>query len=233
MKHGIKKNKLSRCTEHRSSMLKNLSISLINHEQIVTTLPKAKALRPYVEKFITIAKNNDSLHGRRLLLSRLHNSKLVVDKLLSVLANRYQDRKGGYSRIIKFGTRKGDCAPMAVIELVDRDISAKGYFGELLVSIYLKLKFYNVIKRRFRCKLGEIDLIVSKKKELIFIEVKTSLFGKEVPISHFQCQSIINSSKYFLSKNLDFLDYSVRYDLCFLSLRRRPIYIKNAWIEEW
>ncbi|WP_264374637.1 MULTISPECIES: 50S ribosomal protein L17 [unclassified Wolbachia] len=126
MKHGIKKNKLSRYTEHRLSMLKNLSISLINHEQIVTTLPKAKALRPYVEKFITIAKNNDSLHGRRLLLSRLHNSKLVVDKLLSVLANRYQDRKGGYSRIIKFGTRKGDCAPMAVIELVDRDISAKG-----------------------------------------------------------------------------------------------------------
>ncbi|BDG75788.1 MULTISPECIES: YraN family protein [Wolbachia] len=108
-----------------------------------------------------------------------------------------------------------------------------GYFGELLVSIYLKLKFYNVIKRRFRCKLGEIDLIVSKKRELIFIEVKTSLFGKEVPISHFQCQSIINSSKYFLSKNLDFLDYSVRYDLCFLSLRRRPIYIKNAWIEQW
>ncbi|WP_353287576.1 YraN family protein [Wolbachia endosymbiont (group B) of Gerris lacustris] len=108
-----------------------------------------------------------------------------------------------------------------------------GYFGELLVLIYLKLKFYNVIKRRFRCKLGEIDLIVSKKRELIFIEVKTSLFGKEIPISHFQCQSIINSSKYFLSKNLDFLDYSVRYDLCFLSLKRRPIYIKNAWIKEW
>ncbi|MFL3876190.1 YraN family protein [Wolbachia endosymbiont of Trichogramma kaykai] len=108
-----------------------------------------------------------------------------------------------------------------------------GYFGELLVSICLKLKLYNIIKRRFRCKLGEIDLIVSKKKELIFIEAKTSLYGKEVPISHFQCQSIINSSKYFLSKNLDLLGYSVRYGLCFLSLRRRPICIKNAWIEEW
>ncbi|RDD35414.1 hypothetical protein Wcon_00404 [Wolbachia endosymbiont of Cylisticus convexus] len=108
-----------------------------------------------------------------------------------------------------------------------------GCCGELLVLVYLKLKFYNVIKRRYRCKLGEIDLIVSKKKELIFIEVKTSLLGKEIPISHLQCQSIINSSKYFLSKNLDFLDYSVRYDLCFLSLKRRPIYIKSAWIEEW
>ncbi|WP_341808659.1 50S ribosomal protein L17 [Wolbachia endosymbiont (group E) of Neria commutata] len=126
MKHGIKKRKLSRGTQHRVSMLKNLSISLINHEQIVTTLPKAKELRPYVEKFITIAKNNNDLHGRRLLLSRLHNDKLVVDKLLTALANRYQDRKGGYSRIMKLSARKGDCASMAVIELVDRDISAKG-----------------------------------------------------------------------------------------------------------
>ncbi|MDN5248027.1 MAG: 50S ribosomal protein L17 [Wolbachia endosymbiont of Tyrophagus putrescentiae] len=126
MKHGIKKRRLSRCTEHRLSMLKNLSISLINHEQIVTTSQKAKELRSYVEKFITIAKNKNTLHGRRLLLSRLHNNKLVVEKLLTVLADRYQDRKGGYSRIIKFKTRKGDCASMAVIELVDRDISAKG-----------------------------------------------------------------------------------------------------------
>jgi large subunit ribosomal protein L17 len=126
MKHGIKKRKLSRCTGHRVSMLKNLSISLINHEQIVTTLAKAKELRPYVEKFITIARNKNNLHGRRLLLSRLHNDKLVVDKLLTILADRYQDRTGGYSRIMKFSTRKGDCAPMAVIELVDRDISAKG-----------------------------------------------------------------------------------------------------------
>jgi large subunit ribosomal protein L17 len=107
-------------------MLKNLSISLINHEQIITTLPKAKELRPYMEKFITIAKNKNTLHGRRLLLSRLHNNRLAVDKLLNVLAGRYQDRKGGYSRIIKFNTRKGDCASMAVIELVDRDITAKG-----------------------------------------------------------------------------------------------------------
>ncbi len=126
MKHRIKKGKLSRYAEHRLSMLKNLSISLLNHEQIVTTLPKAKALRTYVEKFITVAKNKNTLHGRRLLLSRLHNNKLIVDKLLSVIAPRYQDRNGGYSRIIKFKTRQGDCAQMAVIELVDRDIAAKG-----------------------------------------------------------------------------------------------------------
>ncbi|WCR58259.1 50S ribosomal protein L17 [Wolbachia endosymbiont of Ctenocephalides felis wCfeJ] len=129
MKHGIKKRKLSRCTEHRLSMLKNLSISLINHEQIITTLAKAKELRPYMEKFITIAKNKNTLHGRRLLLSRLHNNKVAVDKLLNVLASRYQDRKGGYSRIIKFNTRKGDCALMAVIELVDRDTATKGKIG--------------------------------------------------------------------------------------------------------
>ncbi|NSM56405.1 50S ribosomal protein L17 [Wolbachia endosymbiont of Atemnus politus] len=126
MKHGIKKRKLSRRAEHRLSMLKNLSISLIHHEQIITTLSKAKELRPYVERFVTIAKNKNTLHGRRLLLSRLHNNKLAVDKLLNVLANRYQDRKGGYSRIIKFNTRKGDCASMAVIELVDRNVTAKG-----------------------------------------------------------------------------------------------------------
>jgi large subunit ribosomal protein L17 len=126
MKHRIKKVKLSRRAEHRLSMLKNLSISLLNHEQIVITLQKAKALRPYVEKFVTVAKNKNTLHGRRLLLSRLHNNKFIVDKLLNVIAPRYQNRNGGYSRIIKFKTRKGDCAQMAVIELVDRDITAKG-----------------------------------------------------------------------------------------------------------
>ncbi|MGL9688799.1 MAG: 50S ribosomal protein L17 [Wolbachia sp.] len=138
MKHGMKKRKLSRHTEHRLSMLKNLSISLINHEQIITTLPKAKELRPYMEKFITIAKNKNTLHGRRLLLSRLHNNRLAVDKLLNVLAGRYQNRKGGYSRIIKFNTRKGDCASMAVIELVDRDVTAKG-------KIYSKNKEENKV----------------------------------------------------------------------------------------
>ncbi|MGL9717570.1 MAG: YraN family protein [Wolbachia sp.] len=106
-----------------------------------------------------------------------------------------------------------------------------GYFGEILVLIYLRLKWYNVIKHRYRCKFGEVDLIVSKKRELIFIEVKTSLLGQEIPISSLQCQSIVNSSKYFLSKNASFSDYSIRYDLCFLSLKKGPVYIRNAWIE--
>lgn len=140
MNHRIKKRKFSRNTEHRLSMLKNLSISLINHEQIVTTLPKAKELRPYLEKFITIAKNRNTLHSKRILLSRLHNNELAVDKLLNVFANRYQSRKGGYCRIIKFKPRIGDCAPMAVIELVDRDISAKG-------KVYVKGKAQAVYEK--------------------------------------------------------------------------------------
>ncbi|WFW29526.1 MAG: 50S ribosomal protein L17 [Wolbachia endosymbiont of Menacanthus eurysternus] len=130
MKHRIKKRKLSRCTGHRLSMLKNLSISLINHEQIVTTLAKAKELRPYVERLITIAKKNSNknnvLYARRVLLSRLYNNNLVVNKLLNVLVDRYCSRNGGYSRIIRLNPRRGDCASMAVIELVDRDIKAKG-----------------------------------------------------------------------------------------------------------
>ncbi|QKX01610.1 50S ribosomal protein L17 [Wolbachia endosymbiont of Cruorifilaria tuberocauda] len=130
MKHRVKKRKLSRRSKHRLSMLKNMSISLINHEQIITTLSKAKELRSYVEKFITIAKNKNTLHGRRLLLSRLYNNKLAVNKLLAILAIRYQNRAGGYSRIIKFNIRKGDCSAMAVIELVDRDITVKDHVND-------------------------------------------------------------------------------------------------------
>lgn len=105
-----------------------------------------------------------------------------------------------------------------------------GYFGELLVLIYLKLRRYHIIKHRYRCKLGEIDLIASKNMELVFVEVKTSLFGYEIPISCSQRQSIVNSSKYFLGKNPSFLNYLIRYDLCFLSLRRGIVYIRNAWL---
>ncbi|MDN5248028.1 MAG: YraN family protein [Wolbachia endosymbiont of Tyrophagus putrescentiae] len=105
-----------------------------------------------------------------------------------------------------------------------------GYFGELIVLLYLKLKWYNIEKHRYRCKCGEVDLIASRKNELVFLEVKTSLFGKEIPISDAQCRSIVNASKYFLSKNIRFLDYSIRYDLCFLSLKKWPVYMKNAWV---
>ncbi|QXK91813.1 50S ribosomal protein L17 [Neoehrlichia mikurensis] len=121
MKHRIKHRKFCRTSSHRASMLRNLSISLLKHERIVTTLPKAKDLRPYVEKLISIAKNykfKDNVYGRRLLVSKLHNLE-IINKLMDSLADRYKDRNGGYIRIIKYGFRKGDSAPIAIIELVD------------------------------------------------------------------------------------------------------------------
>lgn len=105
-----------------------------------------------------------------------------------------------------------------------------GYFGELLLLMYLRLKCYDIIKHRYCCKSGEVDLIVLRRKELVFLEVKTSLFGQEIPISNMQSQSIVNSSKHFLSKNVGFLNHSIRYNLCFLSLRRGFVYIQNAWL---
>lgn len=107
-----------------------------------------------------------------------------------------------------------------------------GYLGELLVLMYLKLKCYRIIKHRYRCKFGEVDLIALKNMELVFVEVKTSLLGYEIPIFRTQCQSIVNSSKYFLGKNPSFLNYLIRYDLCFLSLRRGIVYIRNAWLSD-
>ncbi|QIT36443.1 hypothetical protein WBP_0452 [Wolbachia endosymbiont of Brugia pahangi] len=103
-----------------------------------------------------------------------------------------------------------------------------GYFGELLILLYLKLKWYYVIKHCYCCKFSEIDLIVSKKKELIFIEVKASLLEEDILISYLQYQSIVNSSKYFLSEKLSFLDYPIRYDLCFLSLTKRACLYKKC-----
>ncbi|KJV69040.1 50S ribosomal protein L17 [Candidatus Neoehrlichia procyonis] len=123
MKHRVKHRKFCRTSSHRASMLRNLSISLLKCERIVTTLPKAKDLRPYVEKLISIAKNykyKDNVYGRRLLVSKLHNLE-IVNKLMDILAGRYKSRNGGYVRIIKYGFRKGDCAPIAVIELIDMD----------------------------------------------------------------------------------------------------------------
>jgi large subunit ribosomal protein L17 len=124
MRHGIKGRKFSRRSEHRKSMFKNLAKSLIKHEQIVTTLPKAKDLRPIVEKMITLGKKGD-LSARRLLISKLGDNA-EVRKVFSTLAKRYETRPGGYLRIMKKGFRQGDCAPMAVIEFVDRDVEAKG-----------------------------------------------------------------------------------------------------------
>ena len=124
MRHGKAHRKLGRTTAHRMAMFANMSASLIKHEQIVTTLPKAKELRPIVEKLITLAKRGD-LHARRQADAQLKQDKHTA-RLFEILGPRYKDRQGGYVRILKAGFRYGDMAPMAIIELVDRDTSAKG-----------------------------------------------------------------------------------------------------------
>ena len=124
MKHRIKGKKLNRTSSHRKALLKNMSQALIKHEQIVTTLVKAKTLKPYFDKLITIGKKGN-LSARRQAISKVGDLKLV-EKLFSILAKRYETRNGGYSRVLKAGFRYGDAAPMAVIELVDRDEDAKG-----------------------------------------------------------------------------------------------------------
>lgn len=121
MRHKLSGRKLNRTTSHRRAMFMNMSNSLFMHEQIKTTLPKAKDLRSIVERYITMAKKDpESLHTRRTLLSRLNNNNDVVSKIVTDLAQRYKKRPGGYTRLIKAGFRYGDSAPMAVIELVDR-----------------------------------------------------------------------------------------------------------------
>jgi large subunit ribosomal protein L17 len=124
MRHARGYRRLNRTHEHRKAMFANMAGSLIEHEQIKTTLPKAKELRPIVEKMVTLAKRGD-LHARRLVASRLKEDKDVA-KLFDVIGPRYQDRPGGYLRIMKAGFRYGDQAPMAIIEFVDRDPDAKG-----------------------------------------------------------------------------------------------------------
>ena len=124
MKHGITHRKLNRTTSHRKALLMNLSNALIKHEQITTTLPKAKELRPYVEKIITLGKKGD-LESRRKAISILQDDK-NIKKIFDSIAERYKNRSGGYTRIVKVGNRFGDNAPTAIIELVDRDEGAKG-----------------------------------------------------------------------------------------------------------
>lgn len=124
MRHGAAYRKLGRTASHRQAMFANMAASLIKHEQITTTLPKAKELRPFVEKLVTLAKKGD-LHARRQAISAVRDVP-QVGKLFDTLAARYADRNGGYIRIMKAGFRHGDNAAMAVIEFVDRDVSAKG-----------------------------------------------------------------------------------------------------------
>ena len=124
MRHGNSNRKLNRTHEHRKAMFANMTCSLIEHEQIQTTLPKAKELKKIIDKYITLGKKG-TLHSRRLAISRLKQNSAVI-KLFETLAPRYKKRNGGYSRVLKAGFRYGDAAPLAVIELIDRDISAKG-----------------------------------------------------------------------------------------------------------
>src|SRR3954469_16232655 len=124
MRHGKVHRKLNKKPQHRRAMFANMCASLIKHEQIMTTLPKAKELRPVVEKLITLGKKG-GLHARRQAISEIRDVAMVK-KLFEVLAPRYKERKGGYTRIMKAGFRYGDSAPVAVIEFVDRDVDAKG-----------------------------------------------------------------------------------------------------------
>jgi large subunit ribosomal protein L17 len=123
MYHGRKKRRFNRTAEHRKAMFSNMSQALIKHEQIVTTLPKAKDLRPVVEKLITLGKRGD-LHARRQAIAQIKDV-VLVRKLFDVLGPRYKDRNGGYCRVLKAGFRYGDNAAMAVIEFVDRDVNAR------------------------------------------------------------------------------------------------------------
>jgi large subunit ribosomal protein L17 len=124
MRHGLSGRKLSVTSSHRLAMFRNMAVALIKHEQITTTLPKAKELRPYTERLITLGKRG-GLHARRQAFAQLRDD-VIVSKLFSTIADRYKGRAGGYTRVLKAGTRYGDAADMAVIELVDRDPSAKG-----------------------------------------------------------------------------------------------------------
>jgi large subunit ribosomal protein L17 len=124
MRHGKVHRKFSRTAEHRRAMFGNMVAALIKHEQIVTTLPKAKDLRPIVEKLVTLGKRGD-LHARRQAVAEIRDVAMVK-KLFDVIGPRYKDREGGYTRVLKAGFRYGDSAPVAVIEFVDRDVDAKG-----------------------------------------------------------------------------------------------------------
>ena len=124
MRHRVGGRKLQRTSSHRAALFRNMSAALIKHEQITTTVAKAKELRPYVEKLVTLAKRG-GLSNRRLAHARLMDDT-QLKKLFDVLATRYADRNGGYTRVIKIGIRASDAAPMAIIEFVDRDVSAKG-----------------------------------------------------------------------------------------------------------
>jgi len=133
MRHGNGYRKLNRTHEHRKAMFANMVCSLVEHEQIKTTLPKAKELKRIIDKMITLGKKGD-LHSRRIAQSRMRQED-AVKKLFDILGPRYQERSGGYARVLKAGFRYGDMAPMAIIELVDRDVDAKGAGDKARVAL--------------------------------------------------------------------------------------------------
>lgn len=136
MRHGMGQRKLNRTKGHRRALLANLACSLIEHEQITTTVPKAKELRPYVEKLVTLAKNG-TLHARRQAIATLQNEE-KAKKLFDILGARFKARAGGYTRIVKAGFRYGDAAPIAIIEFVDRDVAAKGSADRARLAVQAK-----------------------------------------------------------------------------------------------
>ena len=154
MRHKLAFRKLNRTSEHRKALFKNMLNSLIKYEQITTTLPKAKELKPKIDKVITLGKKNN-LQSKKNLFSRLQD-KSSVDKLVKTLSHRYEKRKGGYSRVIKAGFRYGDDAPMAIIELIDRDIEAK--------KVDIKKKPQETTKPTQESKSAETDKKTKLKK---------------------------------------------------------------------
>ena len=154
MRHKLAHRKLNRTSEHRKALFKNMLNSLIKYEQITTTLPKAKELKPKMDKVITLGKKNN-LQSKKNLFAELQ-SKLSVDKILKTLSQRYEKRKGGYCRVIRAGFRYGDDAPMAVIELVDRDIQAK--------KVDIKQKDKETTKPKVESKSKEIEKKIKPKK---------------------------------------------------------------------
>ncbi len=162
MRHKMAKRTLNKSISHRRSMFANMAVSLFVHEQIKTTLPKAKELRPIAEKLITLAKRGD-LHCRRQAISFLRDTS-AVDKLFATLGERYKTREGGYTRVLKAGFRFGDCAPMAIIELVDRDVNAKKSGSEAPKNALKKASPKDIAKTA-EAAVAKMDKKATKKAE--------------------------------------------------------------------
>ena len=161
MRHSISGRKLNRTSSHRKALFKNLSNSLIINEQIKTTLPKAKDLKPFVEKIITLGKI-DTLHSKRKVFSILRSNK-SVNKVFNILSKRYKSRNGGYTRVVKAGFRYGDASPMAIIEFVERDVEAKGLIDKNRIAKENEKK-QNLENANNQIKLEDKEKIDSKKK---------------------------------------------------------------------